>query len=110
VRRVIVAVVLAIGALSAAAGERGSDSSVDVIVPVVPEEHQRLHYFDRRQHHPLPGTVTINKAPWVCDLDGKRYRDRDEFIAHVRTAHRTRANEIADRIVVRDGVVHFVGE
>jgi hypothetical protein len=81
-----------------------------VIIPVVPEEHERLHYFDRRQHHPVPGTVTINKAPYVCDLDDKRFRERDEFVAHVRTAHRTPANKIADHLVVRDGVVHFIAE
>jgi len=107
---VIVAILLAVGALGVAAGERGSGADVDVIVPVVPEEHERLHYFDRRPHHPVPGTVTINKAPYVCDLDAKKFRERDEFVAHVRTAHRTRANDIADRILVRDGVVHFVGE
>jgi hypothetical protein len=110
VRLVLVAFVLVVGAVHGAAGERDGGSSLDLIIPIVPEEHERLHYFDRRDHHLVPGTVTINKAPYVCDPDGKRFRDRDEFVAHLRTVHRTPPGAIADRIVVRDGVVHFIGE
>lgn len=109
-RLLVVTLVLAIGAVTGLAGERASDPDVDVIVPVVPEEHQRLHYFGRRHHHLVPGTVTINRAPYVCDLDAKRFRERDDFVAHLRTVHRTPANAIPDRLLVRDGVVHFVGE
>jgi hypothetical protein len=102
------AAVVLLGALRAAADDRGGRSSVDAVVPVVPEEHRRLHYFGRRDHHLVPGTVTINRAPYACDLDGKHFRERDDFVAHLRTSHGTAPDAIRDRLVVRDGVVHFV--
>jgi len=58
----------------------------------------------------VPGTVTINGAAYICDLDGKRFVDRDAFVAHLRTPHHTALARIPDRLLVRDGRVHFVGE
>jgi hypothetical protein len=94
----------------ATAEDRSARPSVEAIVPVPPTEHQRLHYFGRRQHHLVPGTVTINRAAYVCDLDGKAFRDEDDFVAHVRTAHHTPPARIPDQLLVRDGRVHFIGE
>lgn len=81
-----------------------------MIVPLDPQEHQRLRYFGRRDHHLVPGTVTINRSPYVCDIDGKRFRERDEFVGHLRASHETPAHAIPDRLFVRDGVVHFLKE
>ena len=50
---------------------------VDVFVPVDPYEHERLYWSDGKDHHRVPGTVTINGSPYVCDRDGKRFDDRD---------------------------------
>ena len=97
-------------AVGAGAEERSGRPSVEAIVPVPPTEHQRLHYFGRRHRHLVPGTVTINRPGYVCDLDGKAFPDEDEFVAHVRTAHHRPAARIPDQIVVRDGRVHFIGE
>ena len=83
--------------------------TVDAIVPVPPEEHQRLHYFGRRYHHLIPGTVTIDRTAYECDVDRRRFTDRDEFVAHLVGAHRARPAEIPDRLLTRDGVVHFIG-
>lgn len=83
--------------------------NVDAVVPIPPYEHERLHWFGRRHHHLVPGTVTINRRPYVCDLDGRRFRERDDFVAHLRTAHRLAAADIPERLQVRDGVVHFIG-
>ncbi len=83
---------------------------VEAIIPIPPTEHQRLHYFGRRDRHLVPGTVTINGAPYHCDLDGKRFTDRDAFVAHLRGTHRTPPERIPDLLVVRDGRVHFIGE
>ena len=85
-------------------------TDVDVVVPVAPTEHERLHYFGRRDHHLVPGTVTINGAPYVCDVDGRRFTDRDAFVAHLRATHGAPAARIPDLLVVRDGRVHFVGK
>src|SRR5436309_12885529 len=49
-------------ALIAAADDRAPSPRVEAIVAVPPTEHQRLHYFGRRHHHLVPGTVTINGA------------------------------------------------
>src|SRR6266496_377304 len=88
--RALAAAMLVIGALLAAADGRRLAPPVEAIVPVPPTEHQRLHYFGRRRHHHLvPGTVTINGAAYICDLDGKRFVDRDAFVAHL-ARHTTR--------------------
>ena len=105
--RVLLLVVLA-GV--AAAEERPDRPRVEAIVPVPPNEHQRLHYFGRRHRHLVPGTVTINRPAYVCDLDTKAFRDEDDFVAHVRTVHHTPPARIPDQLLVRDGRVHFVGE
>ena len=97
-------------ALLAAADDRGPSPRVEAIVPVPPTEHQLVHYFGRRHHHLVPGTVTINGAPYICDLDGKRFVDRDAFVAHLRTAHHTAPARIPDLLLVRDGRVHFARE
>src|SRR2546422_10909528 len=101
---------LLIVAALAAADDRRLAPPVEAIVPVAPTEHQRPHYFGRRHHHLVPGTVTINGAAYICDLDGKRFVDRDVFVAHLRTAHHTAPARIPDLLLVRDGRVHFVGE
>jgi hypothetical protein len=97
-------------AVAAGAEDRSARPSVEAIVPVPPTEHERLHYFGKRHHHLVPGTVTINRPAYTCDLDGKSFRDEDDFVAHVRSVHHTPPAEIADQILVRDGRVHFIGE
>jgi len=63
-----------------------------------------LHYFARRHHHLVPGTVTINgAASSICDLDERRFTDRDAFVAHLRTAHHTAPARIPNLLPVRDG-------
>jgi hypothetical protein len=103
--------VLLVAATSARADEpRTVRPSVEAFVPVDPYEHERLHYFGRRDRHVVPGTVTINAKPYVCDLDQRRFRERDDFVAHLRAVHRARVERIPDLLVVRDGIVHFIGE
>ena len=88
--RALAAAMLVIGAaLLAAADDHRLAPPVEAIVPVPPTEHQRLHYFGQRRHHLVPGTVTINGAAYICDLDGKRFVNRDVFVAHL-ARHTTR--------------------
>ena len=109
--RALAAAMLVIGAaLLAAADGRRLAPPVEAIVPVPPTEHQRLHYFGRRHHHLVPGTVTINGAAYICDLDGKRFVNRDCLRGAPRTAHHTASARIPALLLVRDGRVHFVGE
>jgi len=104
--------VLLAAARAASAGDAVDRPRTDIeaIIPIPPTEHERLHYFDRKPHHVVPGTVTINADPYVCDVDAQRFRDRDAFVAHVRTAHGTPPGQIADRLIVREGRVHFIGD
>jgi hypothetical protein len=108
-RALLVVALLALGSPSAAQRAAGR-ADVDVILPVEPREHRRLQWFGRRQHHLVPGTVTINGSAYVCDVDGRTFRDEDDFVAHLRGEHRTAPERIPDLLVVRRGRVHFVGE
>src|SRR5438445_12852103 len=58
----------------------------------------------------LPGTATINGMGYICDLDGKRFTDRDVFVAHLRTAHHTPPARIPELLLMDDGRIHFLGE
>jgi hypothetical protein len=109
-RALAAGILVVAAALLASADDQRLAPRVEAIVPVPPVEHQRLHYFGRRHHHLVPGTVTINGAAYICDLDGKRFVDRDVFVAHLRTAHHTAPARIPDLLLVREGRVHFVGE
>jgi hypothetical protein len=109
--RLLAIAVLIVSAASVRADEpRTVRPGVEAWVPVDPYEHERLHYFGRRDHHLVPGTVTINAKPYVCDLDQRRFREREDFVAHLRAVHRAPAERIPDLLVVRDGIVHFIGE
>jgi hypothetical protein len=88
-------------------GRRGGRDDLDIVVPIDPREHERLYWFGRPDHHLVPGTVTINRAPYVCDPHRRSFRERDAFVAHLRTVHRLAADEIPGALVVEDGVVHF---
>ena len=109
-RLVAVAAVIVIAVSVRADDRRSVRPHVETIVPIDPQEHERLHFFGRRDHHVVPGTVTINAMPYACDLDGQHFRERDAFVAHLRTVHRAGVERIPDRLVVKDGIVHFIGE
>jgi hypothetical protein len=109
-RALAATLLLAAAWTSAHAGDVGvqtGDVGVRAVVPIDPREHQRLHFFDRRDHHLVPGTVTIDAEPYVCDVDRKTFRKEDEFVAHLRTTHHTPVAEIPGRLVVLGGTVHF---
>ena len=97
-------------AAPAAGSRQAGGARVDAVVPIPPTEHERLHFFGRRDHHLVPGTVTIDKAPYLCDVDGQRFNDEDAFVAHLRRTHHLASDDIPDLLVVRDGQVHFVGK
>lgn len=108
-RGLVLVAALAI-ALPALADEPRREPDVDVVVPVEPREHERLHYFGQRWHHLVPGTVTINGAAYVCDVDKHRFNDRDRFVIHLRVAHHVPPEDIPDHLVVVEGRVHFIAE
>ncbi len=99
-----------LAASGATAGDPSPGPRVDAVVPVPPFEHERLHYFGRRHHHLVPGTVTIDRPPYVCDLDHQTFGDQDTFVAHLRGAHHARPESIPDALVVVEGQVHFLAQ
>ena len=84
-------------------------TQVDAIVPVPPTEHGRVYYYGRRYHHLVPGIVTINRPPYVCDLDHRSFAVEDDFVAHLRQAHAVPPAEIPDALLVHGGQIHFAG-
>src|SRR5579883_1887488 len=89
-RPIVLLAALALALPAAAEDPRGGRPGapeVDVIVPLDPREHDRLHWFDGEPHHLAPGTVSIDAPPYVCDRDGRTFTDRDAFTAHLRRAH-----------------------
>jgi hypothetical protein len=103
---------LALVAIDAAHADdlRRRRDDLDVVVPVDPHEHERLHWFGRDDHHVVPGAVTINRAPYVCDVEGKEFRRRDAFVAHLRLVHRLPPDRIRELVVLTGGQVRFPGE
>jgi hypothetical protein len=68
-------------------------------------------YFYGRDRIEVPGAVTINAPPYVCDLDEATFGDKLAFVAHLRTTHSARLREAASPFVVSPrGQVHFVGQ
>lgn len=67
-------------------------------------------YFYGKDRMEVPGVVAVNRPPYVCDLDRQVFRDKQTFVAHLRTMH---GDRLADRpdpaFVVRNGQVHFTG-
>jgi hypothetical protein len=107
--RVVVALFALVVAASASAANP-MKPRLDVVVPVDPYEHERLHYFGRRSDLPVPNAVTIDGAAYACDVHTLRFRDRDGFVAHLRTAHRAALERLPELLSVVDGRVHYVGD
>lgn len=85
-------------------------SRLDVRIPEIPQEHERLKFFDKKRHHDAPGTVTIDKPGYVCNVDGRGFTRRDAFVAHLRIDHHVPAERVPEVLVTYDGQVHFAGE
>jgi hypothetical protein len=107
----LVGAALAAVVATAVADDRGRlRPDVDVLVPLPPYPPNRLEWFDGRLHHVVPGAVSIDGEPYVCDVDGKRFKDGDSFAIHLVSVHHVPAERIPERILLRDGIVHFVSD
>jgi len=95
--------------LAGAAGGNDRRRDVDVVVPVDPYEHERLHWFDGRPHGLVPHVVSVNRAPYVCDADRQRFKTEDDFVYHLRSAHKLAWDDIPPQLIVHDGQVHYLG-
>ncbi len=60
-------------------------------------------------HGPVPGAVTIDRAPYYCEAHAHAFRDRAGFLAHLRRQHHLTDDEAAKALVVERGQVRYVG-
>jgi hypothetical protein len=91
--------------------ERRSDGDVSVYTYVPPPAYGASGsgvYFYGQQRIEIPGANTIDKSPYVCTLDGERFREKGAFAAHLKTKHRNALAASVDPFVVDDGQVQFI--
>jgi len=60
-------------------------------------------------HHQLPGVVAVDHAPYYCVPHKITFRERAEFIAHLRTQDGLTDDEIARALLVDHGQVRYPG-
>lgn len=60
-------------------------------------------------HHQVPGVVAVNRAPYYCVPHKRAFRERMDFVAHMRTAHGLADDEIAGAVLVEHGQVRYPG-
>ncbi len=60
-------------------------------------------------HHQLPGVVAVDRAPYYCVPHQRAFRERMDFVAHLRDAHGLADDEIAGAVLVAHGQVRYVG-
>ena len=93
-----------------ASDRQGADPYVYVPVPPPAEPYRDpgVQFFGRNRVE-VPGAVTVNAAPYICDLDRRTFDDKQSFVAHLKAAHGSALSEAADPFVVDAGQVHFTG-
>lgn len=60
-------------------------------------------------HHALPGVVAVNHAPYVCVTHAIAFRERSDFVTHLRARHGLSDDEIRRTVVAGHGQVRYVG-
>jgi len=61
-------------------------------------------------HHQVPGVVTIDRAPYVCEVHRRAFHDRAAFVAHLRRRHALTDADIPRAVLVEGGQVRYVGK
>lgn len=60
-------------------------------------------------HHQVPGVVAVNRAPYYCVPHKRAFRERADFVVHLRTRHGLSDDEIRRAVLVDRGQVRYVG-
>jgi hypothetical protein len=60
-------------------------------------------------HHQVPGVVAVNHAPYYCVPHQRAFRERADFVVHLRTRHGLTDDEIRRVVLVVRGQVRYVG-
>jgi hypothetical protein len=61
-------------------------------------------------HHQVPGVVSVNRAPYYCVPHKLAFRERLDFVAHLRTEHGLADDEIGNAVLVQHGQVRYPGD
>lgn len=94
-----------------AGGGRGRGVEADLFVDVPLEAPSPGVVFPfGGSHHAVPGVVAVNRAPYVCTPHRRTFRQRGDFVAHLRRAHGLDDAAIKERVIVSDGQVRYVGD
>jgi hypothetical protein len=91
----------------------GGGSAVRLHIPAPPPDgvyEQQAPQFFGRERVEVPGAVAVNVPPYVCDVDGKTFSTKKDFVAHLQTSHGKLLRQIDDPFTVHRGQVHFRGK
>ncbi len=61
-------------------------------------------------HHRVPGVVAVNRAPYFCEPHRHAFRDRADFVAHLRLRHGIPDAEIPQAVLAERGQVRYIGD
>ena len=67
------------------------------------------HFPFGGSHHQVPGVVAVNHAPYYCVPHQRAFRERADFVVHLRTHHGLTDDEIRRVVLVVRGQVRYVG-
>ena len=61
-------------------------------------------------HHTVPGVVAVNRAPHLCVVHARAFRDRAGFVGHLRMRHGLVDAEMPGAVLVDGGQVRYLGD
>jgi hypothetical protein len=111
VRLAVVLVLVLATAVPARAGDVRHLARPDlfITVPLEPPPSTVVFPFGG-SHHTVPGVVAVNRAPYVCVAHARTFRERADFVTHLRIRHGLSDDEIPRSVLVGGGQVRYVGE
>jgi hypothetical protein len=111
-RSALVLVLVLTAAASAHAGDGASGAVRPDLFVTVPLESDpgRVVFPFGGSHHTLPGVVAVNRPPYVCVTHATAFRERSDFVTHLRTRHDLSDDEIRRSVVAGHGQVRYVGD
>jgi hypothetical protein len=100
----------AAGTVLAGGGRRhGAETDLFVDVPLEAPSPGVVFPFGG-SHHAVPGVVAVNRPPYVCTPHRRTFRERADFVTHLRRVHGLDDAALKERVIVTDGQVHYVGD
>jgi hypothetical protein len=89
----------------------GRDVATELFVEVpldAPSSHVVFPFGG--SHHAVPGVVAVNRPPYYCAPHTRGFRERADFIAHLRTRHGVEDRDVPAAVLVQRGQVRYLGD